>query len=122
MSINWGPHFFVPTELIRKYHGRIVLRETYDEELLRLELSNLGLSGQTIGITNLWYFRKKGTETWIKNGESSDESRNFAVVWDTTKIENGEYQVLGIMNVRVICEDGEVTIARENIVDLKIEN
>ena len=122
MSVNWGPHFFVPTELIKKYCGRVVLRETFDEELLRSELDRLGLPGRPVGVTNQWYFRKKGTETWIKNGESSDGRRNFAVAWDTTKLENGEYQILGIMNVRVLSGNGEVVVARENIVELNVEN
>jgi hypothetical protein len=123
MAVNWGPHFFVPTELIKKYCGRVVLREMYDKELLRDELNNLGLSARPARITNLWYFRRKGTETWIKNGESSDVGRDFAVAWDTTMIENGEYQVLGIMNVKVSLKDKkEVIIARENVVNLMVEN
>ena len=122
MSFNWGPHFFVPTELIKKYSGRVVLRETFDEELLQKELKNLRLPSNSAGITNLWYFRKKGTETWIKSGESSDGTRNFAVSWDTTKLDNGEYQVLGIMHVKVRQDDREVIVARQHVVDLNVEN
>jgi hypothetical protein len=50
MSINWGPHFFVPTGIIKKYSGNVVLRETFDEELLHKELEELGLPGKPVGL------------------------------------------------------------------------
>jgi hypothetical protein len=122
MSLNWGPHFIVPSETLRAFSGRVLLRETYDEELLRTELRDLGLSGYPLKVTNPWYCRKKGTETWIKIGESSDQDQSFAVPWDTTTFENGEYQVLGLMHVLVKTEDEERTVARQSIVDVVIEN
>jgi hypothetical protein len=122
MSYNWGPHFFVPTELIKKYRGRVVLRETYDEELLGRELEQLGMPGSAVGITNLWFFRRDGTDTWIKTGESSDQLRNFAVPWDTTALDSGEYEILGIMNVRVKSTGGEFVLSRHNVVGLTVEN
>lgn len=62
MSFNWGPHFFVPTELIEKYHGRVALRETFYEELLNKELEQMGMPGRTVGINNLWFFREEVTD------------------------------------------------------------
>jgi hypothetical protein len=122
MSHNWGPHFIVPSETLRAFSGRVLLRETLDEELLRTELKDLGFSAYPVRVTNPWYCRKKGTETWIKIGESSDQEENFAVPWDTTTLENGEYQVLGLMHVTVKTDDEEVIVARQNIVDVSVEN
>jgi len=122
MSLNWGPHFIVPSETLRAFSGRVLLRETLDEDLLRTELRELGLSGYPLKVTNPWYCREKGTETWIKIGESSDQERSFAVPWDTTTLENGEYQVLGLMHVLVKTEEREVIVARQNIVDVSVEN
>jgi len=122
MSTDWGPHFIVPSETLKTFSGRVLLRETFDEELLKKELQDLGLEGDPIRATNPWYCRKKGTETWIKIGESAEKKDNYAVSWDTTKLENGEYQVLGLMHVRVKKESREFIVARENIVDVTVEN
>jgi hypothetical protein len=122
MSMNWGPHFIVPSESLRAFSGRVLLRESFDEDLLRTELRELGLSGYPLKATNPWYCRKKGTETWLKIGESSDQEQSFAVPWDTTNLENGEYQVLGLMHVLVKTEGEEYVVARQNIVDVVVEN
>jgi hypothetical protein len=122
MTINWGPHYIVPSETLRAFSGRVLLRETFDEELLKRELEELGFPGDPIRATNPWYYRKKGMETWIKIGESSDRRENFAVPWDTTKLENGEYEVLGLMHVWVRSGDNEIIVARRNIVEVVVEN
>jgi hypothetical protein len=122
MAINWGPHYIVPSETLKAFSGRVVLRETFDEELLKRELEKLGFPGDPIRATNPWYYRKKGMETWIKIGESSDKRENFAVPWDTTKLENGEYQVLGLMHVWVKSGDQEIIVARRNIIEVVVEN
>jgi hypothetical protein len=46
MSYNWGPHYIVPTEVIKTYSGSVLLREEYDEDLLYKELEELGLTGR----------------------------------------------------------------------------
>lgn len=122
MSINWGPHFIVPSETLKTFSGRVLLRETFDEDLLKKELEELGLEGYPIRATNPWYCRKRGTETWIKIGESAEKKENFAVPWDTAKLDNGEYQVLGFMHVWVKKDRQDLVVARENIVDVVIEN
>jgi hypothetical protein len=122
MAINWGPQYIVPSETLKSFSGRVLLRETFDEALLRKELVELGIPGDPIKATNPWYCRKKDTETWIKIGESSNKKDNFAVPWDTTKLGNGEYQVLGLMHVWVRKDDKEVVVARQNIVDVTVEN
>jgi hypothetical protein len=122
MSYNWGPNFIVPTDVIEKYSGSVQLRETLDKDILAKELEELGLTQNVVRITNPWYFRKKGTDTWIKIGESEDESQNFPVTWDTTRLENGQYQVLGLMHVFVKVAGSEVAIARQSVVDLIVEN
>jgi hypothetical protein len=122
MSTDWGPHFIVPSETLKTFSGRVLLRETFDEELLKKELQELGLEGDPIKATNPWYCRKKGTETWIKIGESGQKIENYAVPWDTTKLENGEYQVLGLMHVWVKKDRGEYIVAGQNIVDVTVEN
>jgi len=122
MSINWGPHFIVPSETLKTFSGRVLLRETFDEDLLKKELRELGYEGDPMRATNPWYCRKRGTETWIKIGESAEKKDNLAVSWDTTRLENGEYQVFGLMRVWVTKDRQELIVARENIVDVVIEN
>ncbi len=122
MSLNWGPHFIVPSETIRAFSGKVLLRENFDEELLKKELIELGYSGAPFRATNPWYYRKKEGETWIKIGESSDRQSDFSVQWDTATLKNGKYQVLGLMHVFVKKADEEFAVARQNIVDVSIEN
>ena len=122
MSINWGPHFIVPSETLKTFSGRVLLRETFDEDLLTRELEELGFEGNPIRATNPWYCRQKGTETWIKIGESAERKDNFSVSWDTRELENGEYQILGLMHVCVKKGDQEFVVARENVVDVVVEN
>ncbi len=122
MSHNWGPYFIVPSEVLTKYSGIVQLREQLDEELLNKELEELGLAGPIARISNPWYYRRKDSDTWIKIGESQDKADNFPVTWDTSKLENGEYEVLGLMHVYVKKDDSERTIARQNIVQISIEN
>jgi len=122
MSYNWGPHFIVPSEKLRSFSGKIVLRESFDEELLKKELEELGYTGVPFSANNPWYYRKKKAETWIKIGESTDKENWFSVPWDTTVVENGEYQILGLMHVAVKEGDKELVIFRQDIADVKVEN
>jgi hypothetical protein len=122
MSLNWGPHFIVPSETLRAFSGKVLLRENFDEELLKKELEKLGYAGVPFRATNPWYYRKKNSETWIKIGESADRSSDFSVQWDTLAIENGAYQVLGLMHVFVKKADEEFAVARQNIVDVTVKN
>ena len=98
------------------------MREDLDDDLLHKELKVLGISGAVLKISNPWYYRRKNTETWIKIGESEDREENFPVKWDTSKLENGDYEVLGLMHVFVKAQDAEHIIAGQNIVDVNIEN
>jgi hypothetical protein len=122
MSYNWGPHYIVPSEVLKTYSGSVQLREKLDEELLRKELEELGLVGPILRIANPWYYRRKNTESWIKIGESEDEQENFPVRWDTTGLEKGQYEVLGLMHVFVKKDGEETAIARENVVEVTVEN
>ncbi len=122
MSYNWGPHFILPTGIIEKYSGSVLLRETLDKGLLAKELEELDLPQKVARVTNPWYFRKRGAETWIKIGESQDEKRDFAVTWDTAKLANGQYEVLGLMHVFVRKDDHEDAIARYGVVQITVEN
>lgn len=122
MSFDWGPHFIVPSQGLTKFSGVVRLRETFKEEPLRKELDSLGISGAIVKITNPWYYRRKNTDTWVKIGESDDESENFPVRWDTSNLENGQYEVLGLMHVFVKKENKEQVIARQNIVEVTVEN
>ncbi len=119
---NWGPHFIVPSEVLKKYSGIVQLRERLDEDLLDRELAELGLGGVVEAVANPWYFRKKGTGTWIKIGESEDKAGNFPVTWDTSALPNGEYEVLGLMHVFVRQNGSRHAIARQNVVEVTIEN
>lgn len=122
MSHNWGPLFIVPTATTGKYSGPIRLRETLDKQLLARELKELRLPPKVARITNPWYYRKKGEETWLKIGESDDEKQNFAVTWDTSKLENGQYEILGLMHVFVDAGTREEAIARQGVTPVTVEN
>ena len=122
MSYDWGPHYLVPTDTIGTYSGRVLLREKVDKELLRQNLDALGLPQEVVRIVNPWYFRKKDTGTWIKVGESDDETQNFSVGWDTTNLDNGQYEVMGLMHAIVQHGEEEVSVARQNVVEVTVEN
>ena len=122
MSYNWGPHYIVPSQILKSFSGTVRLREEIDEDLLHKELEALSISGPIVRITNPWYCRRKNTETWLKIGESDDRHENFPVRWDTTNLENGQYEVLGLMHVFVKKDNVEKAIARQNIVEVTVEN
>jgi hypothetical protein len=122
MSINWGPHFIVPSQAAKEFSGIAVLRENFDEGLLREELKNLGLDGAVVKVINPWYYRKRGEDTWIKIGESDRREDNFPVRWDTSRLTDGTYEVLGLMHVVVKIDDQESMIARQNIVEVTLKN
>ena len=122
MSYNWGPHYLVPSTVTQVYSGIIQLREQLDEELLQKELKDLGIRGHVKRINNPWYYRKKETTTWIQIGESDDKANNFPATWNTRVIDNGEYEVLGLMHVYAGDNENETVIARQNIVSITIKN
>jgi hypothetical protein len=122
MSYNWGPHYIVPSEVLKKYFGSVLLREEFDVDLASKELGELGLTGPILRVVNPWYYRKKNTDTWIKIGESDNINENFPMRWDTTELENGQYEILGLMHVFAKKDAGEMAIARENVVEITVEN
>ena len=122
MSQNWGPYFIVPSPMLSELSGHVRLRERLDEDLLNKELESLGMSGPIIKISNPWYCRKKGEETWVKIGESDDKPDNFPVSWETSELENGDYEILGQMHIFVKSSSGERAIARQNIMEVTITN
>ena len=122
MPYNWGPHYIVPSDVTKSYSGAIQLREEYDEDLLDREMAELGIKGPVLRVSNPWYYRKKNTETWLKIGESTDKQQNFPIRWDTTRLENGQYEILGLMHVFVRENGGERAIARQNVVEVTVEN
>lgn len=122
MSYDWGPHYIVPSSVLESYSGTVRLREEIDEDLLHKELEVLNLSGPIVRVTNPWYYRQKNTDSWIKIGESEDRHENFPVSWDTRGLENGQYEVMGLMHVFVKKDNMEKAIARQNIVEVTVEN
>ena len=63
-------------------------------------------------ISNSWFYRKKNSEIWTKIGESNDIRRNFPIRWDTTCLENGQYEIIGFMQAFVdSVKLDEVTLA-----------
>jgi hypothetical protein len=122
MSYNWGPRYIVPSEVFKEYSGGVLLREEFDEGLLYRELEELSITGPIVMVTNPWYYRRKDSDTWIKIGESEDRQENFPVRWDTTRLENGRYEVMGLMHVFVKTDGEEKVIARENVVAVTIAN
>lgn len=122
MSHNWGPRNIVPSPALGTLSGKVKLREELDDVLLAKDLEELGYSGPIEKISNPWYFRKKGNDTWIKIGESDDRKENFPVLWDTSDLDSGEYEVLGLMHVTVRKGDKQLQIARENVEEVVIAN
>jgi hypothetical protein len=122
MPYNWGPHYIVPSEIFKTYSGTVLLPEEFDADLLHKQLEELRSAGPIVKITNPWYYRKKNTDTWTKIGESEDRSRHFAVMWDTTNLENGRYEVMGLMHAFVRKEGKHIAIAGQNIVEVAVEN
>jgi hypothetical protein len=122
MSHNWGPHFIVPSEVFEDYSGAVLLREEFDEALLNKELGDLGITGHVVRVTNPWYYRKKNTDTSIKIAESDNIDENFPVSWDTTALENGQYEVMGLMHVFVKKGNDERGIARQSVVEITVKN
>jgi hypothetical protein len=122
MPHNWGPHYIVPSGVMKSYAGAVQLREELDEDLLRQEMEELKLTGPIVRITNPWYFRRKGTDTWIRIGESTDRQQNFPVRWDTTALPDGQYEVLGLMHVFIKTDGGETALARQNVVEVTVKN
>jgi len=122
MPHNWGPNYIVPSGVMKSYAGAVQLREELDEDLLRQEMAELKLAGPIVRIANPWYFRRKGTGTWIKVGESTDRQQNFPVRWDTSGLPDGQYEILGLMHVFVRTNGGETAIARQNVVEVTVKN
>jgi hypothetical protein len=122
MSYDWGPRYIIPSEVIETYSGNVVLREELDEDLLGKELTALGILGPIVNITNPWYFRRKNADTWVKIGESDNRDDNFPTRWDTTALEDGEYEVMGLMHAVALKGNTEVAIARPNIVKVTVKN
>lgn len=122
MTHNWGPHYIVPSAVTKSYSGAILLRENFDDDLLHKEFEELGITGSVVRVTNPWYYRRKNSDTWIKIGESENVQENFPARWDTTILENGQYEIMGLMHVFVHEHDVEKTIARQNIVEVAVEN
>jgi hypothetical protein len=107
---------------MKKYSGNVLLREELDEELLGKDLAEMSLTGPIVRITNPWYYRRKNETTWIKIGESRDKQANFSVRWDTAGLKNGQYEILGLMHVFVKKDGEETAIARQNVVEVTVEN
>lgn len=122
MSHDWGPHFIVPTGTIEDYSGSVLLREYLDRDLLAKDLSEQGLPQTVERITNPWYYRKKGSETWVKVGESDEEKQDFPARWDTTQLENGQYEILGLMHVFVAQGGVEAVVARQGTAEVTVQN
>ena len=122
MPYNWGPNYIVPSTVTTTYSGIVQLREQFDKELLEKELEELNIRGAVQRIANPWYYRKKDTDTWVKIGESEAIAQNFPVTWDTTTLENGRYEVMGLMHVFVKKENVEHAIARQNVVEITVQN
>jgi hypothetical protein len=107
---------------LKSYSGAVQLREELNEELLQKEMVELGLVGPVVRIVNPWYYRRKNTETWIKIGESEDRQQNFPIRWDTASLQNGQYEILGLMHVFIKVDSEEIAIARENVVEVTVKN
>jgi hypothetical protein len=122
MARDWGPQYLVPSSVIKVYSGIVQLREEYDEELLRDELRELGIPDAVRRVVNPWYYRQKDSKTWIKVGESDDRQGNFWTTWDTRQLEDGQYEVMGLMHVYAGNNGSSSVIARQNVAEIAVQN
>jgi hypothetical protein len=121
-AINWGPQFFVPTVAIKKYCGCVLFRGNLNEELLKKDLESMNLDGSPTAYNMGWYVRKKGTQTWIKIGESFNKVMDFGIRLDTAEFESGTYQLMGFLCITVRTEESEIVVSRQSITDFEIKN
>ncbi len=119
---NWGPHFMASTDAARVLSGRVQLKEEVDEGLLRRELDLMGLSGPITRIMNQWFIRRIGENTWRQLAASDERPSDFRVIWDSTSVENGDYEVLEQMNVFVKTGSEQQVITRTNTVKVAVAN
>jgi len=47
-------------------------------------------------------------------------ARTFAVSWNTSSLEDGQYEIQGMMHVFVNVGNVELAIARENVVEVTV--
>jgi len=52
MPYDWGPHYIVPSQILKAYSGDVQLRGVFDKELLLKEPEELGLSVHITRVTN----------------------------------------------------------------------
>ncbi len=121
-AVNWGPQFFVPTVAIKEYCGCVLFRGNLDDELLTEELKALNIEGSPAVYSLAWHIRKKGTQTWIKIGESFNRIMDFGVRLDTTEFEKGTYQILGMLSVTIRTEEKECVVSRQSIAEFEVKN
>jgi hypothetical protein len=121
-TVNWGPQFFVPTIAINKYCGCVLFRANLNDDLLQNELESLNLSGGPTAYGIVWHIREKGTQTWIKIGESVNRVMDFSVRLDTAEFEDGKYQILGFLSVTVYSKGKEIVVSRQSIAEFEIKN
>ena len=123
MSENWGPYYSMPALLRKTDSGKTILRESFDYDLLRQELIANGLPLEVVKVRNPWFYRKQNSDTWMLIGESEDIEDNFQVEWDISKLENGSYELMALMQVLV--EEGmseRATVARQSVAGFTIQN
>ena len=119
---NWGPRLIVSADASRVLSGQVLLKEQVDEGLLRRDLDTMGLSGPIVKVMNHWFVRRLGQDTWLQVGASDELASNFPVRWDSTSVENGDYEVLQQMNVFVKEGSQEKVVARTNTVKVAVNN
>lgn len=121
-GMNWGTHFTASSDTSRTFSGRILLREDLDEAQLRRDLDQLGLAGPIVKVMNQWYIRRVGENTWLQLGESDEKASSFPVQWDSSTVENGDYEVLEEMKVFVKAGHQQRVVARTNTMRVAVNN
>ncbi len=119
---NWATHFTASSDTSRTFSGRILLREEIDEALIRRTLDQLGLMGPIVKIKNQWFIRKVGEDTWLQVGESDEKASSFPVQWDSSTVQNGDYELLEQMNVFVKAGNEQKVVSRTNTLKVAVNN
>ncbi len=118
----WGTHFTALPDTSRTLSGRVVLREELDRAQLRRDLDQLGLQGPVVRVMNQWYIRKLGHDAWLQLGEADEQDSRFVVQWNSTSVENGDYEVMEKMNVFVKAGQEQKVVSRTNTVRVAVNN
>jgi hypothetical protein len=103
--------------LRRTFSGRVMLRQS-----LPWDASRDAEMAEAIRVTLTWYYRSPNSENWFSIGHSADATDDFSVTWDTSRLANGRYEVIGLLQLVTGDGQGEKTVARPTVTEVVVKN